>query len=465
MLPVQPRRLALVLAKRYAEVLSPSLPGKVLLRRSFEETEDPAELAEHAHQVLRDLGERRRSLVLLLEDGLTRSVQLRLPPVPESEVRLVLERQLDRTLEEPQHFLAECLEVEEDGAGQWRVAAVEASFHRELLGALRTQGIEVQGTHSLDQALLAACRESLVDVEASACVIFGEDHVLVGLQNREATLRLAVLPLREDHEPDALAIGVTQELRNLAAFWRKESRGGELDSWQTLGGTDAQIAALQAGALTALGGAAGNHVGGENPRQVVLEAVLKRSARDLDLAPGLTPRRSRVALLSGVASAVLASLLALQLPDWRARVIDNDGLLEQASLEQRELARLSAQRFELEQAKGQFEGELERMAALSGRGLNYGEFLLGVTRAFEGRATLMGIDAGLGDDGRDVQLNAVLPQVGVIDSDALQRLRSELESLPFLESVEIILASQLPNENTTEAHSFEVRGKLAEAIS
>lgn len=465
MVPSQPRRVALVLSRRYAEVFAPGMPDGELHRRSFEGTEDPEVLAENAKQALTELGERRRRVVLLLEDGLARSLELKLPPVPDSELRSVIERQLDRDLESPQHFLAESAQGAAENGELWRVSCVPKDFHRELLSALRHEGIEVMATHSLDHTLLASSRARLDPGQVGACVLFGNDRVLVGLQNATSTLRLSALPLRQDHDPASLAIGLTQELRNVAAFWRKASRGSELDTWWSLGGTDAQVEALRSGALTALGGLPGEHLGAEAPRETVLRSALGRSARDLDLAPGLEPRRSRVAALSVLVSTVLVGFLAVQLPGWRTRVQENRERLEVAAAEDLEWARLSHARSQLESARSRFEGEMARMSSLNQRGLNLGEFVFRVSQAFEGRAALLGIDAGQGSDGREVHLSATLPQIGVIDVQALQALRADLEALPFLESVRVDLANQLPSERGTSPQALEVRGRLTEVQS
>ncbi len=441
------------------------MPNRELHRRTFEETEDPAILAENAKQALSEIGERRKRVVLLLEDGLARGLELKLPPVPDSELRSVIARQLDRDLEGPQHFLAEHAQGVAENGELWRVSCIAIDFHRELLSALRQEGIEVIATHSLDNTLLACSRARLDPGQVGACVLFGNDRVLVGLQNSTSTLRLSALPLRHDHDPTSLAIGLTQELRNVAAFWRKTSRGSELDTWWSLGGTEAQVDALRSGALAALGGLPGKHLGAEAPRESIVRSALNRSARDLDLAPGLEPRRSRVAAVSAVVTTVLVGSLAVQLPAWRAHLQANSERLEVAAAEDLELAGLRQERARLVSSRSRFEGEMARMSSLNGRGLDLGEFVFSISKAFEGRAELLGIDAGQGSGGRDVHLSATLPQAGVIDVQALQALRADLEALPFLESVKVDLANQLPSQRGINPQALEVRGQLTEVQS
>ncbi|MHC4376629.1 MAG: hypothetical protein ACYS26_08530 [Planctomycetota bacterium] len=465
MATVHARRLALVLSSRFVEVYAPGLGSGPYHRREFEPTEVPAELAEQALAALRDSGERRRHAVLFLEDELLTSQQLRLPPVPASEVREVLRRQLERDVEGSLHFLAEGPADDVASEDPWRATCVGARFHRELLLALREQGVEILATHALDLALLAVSRDELETEQVQASVIFGHERVLVALQSNAATHQLAVLPTRSEHGAEDIAIRVTQELRGLAAYWRKASRGGELDLWRTFGANAEQRAALEGGALSALGGVEGRHREAEAPREDLLAAALGRSANDLDLAPGLVPRRRRVGLASALATAGLVSLLALQLPQWRERLIENEGRLSQASVEERELARLSAQRAALESARGEFESELQRLSELAARGIDLDAVLIGCAAALKGRAQLLGLEAGLGEQGRSVLLNAVLPLGQGIDAAALQAMRADLEALPFLEGVEVVLSAQLPTELNDVPHAFEVRAQLAEVQS
>ena len=465
MATVHARRLALVLSSRFVEVYAPGLGSGPYHRREFDPTEVPAELAEQAVAALRDCGERRRLAVLFLEDDLLTSQQLRLPPVPASEVHEVLRRQLERDVEGSLHFLAEGPADDVASEDPWRATCVDARFHRELLMALRERGVEIQATHALDLALLAVSRDELDSEQVQTTVIFGHERILVGLQSNAATHQLSVLPTRSEHGADDIAIRVTQELRGLAAYWRKASRGGELDLWRTFGADAEQRAALEGGALSALGGVEGRHREAESPREDLLAAALGRSANDLDLAPGLVPRRRRVGLASGLATAGLVSLLALQLPQWRDRLIENQGRLSQASVEERALSRLSAQRAAFENARGEFESELQRLSDLTARGIDLDGFLIGCAGALRGRAQLLGLEAGLGDDGRSVLLNAVLPVGQGIDAAALQAMRADLEALPFLEGVEVVLSAQLPTELHAVPHAFEVRAQLAEVQS
>lgn len=459
------RRLALVLSSRFVEVYAPGLQDGPYHRREFEPTEVPAELAEHALAALQDCGERPRHAVLFLEDGLVTSQQLRLPPVPAAEVREVLRRQLERDAEGPLHFLAEGPADGVTSEDPWRATCVDAGFHRGLLLALRERGIEILGTHDLDMALLAVTRDELEGEQVQAAVVFGHERILVGLQTAAGTHQLAVLPTRPEHGAEDQAIRVAQELRGLAAYWRKASRGGELDLWRTYGANEEQRAALEGGALSALGGVDGQHRESDDPRADLLGLALGRSAKDLDLAPGLMPRRRRVGLTSGLVTAGLVSLLALQLPQWRARLIENEGLLTQASVEQHELERLTAQRRAVEGARGDFESEIERLSELTGRGIDLSVFLAGCAGAFDGRAQLLGLEAGLGDEGSRVLLNAVLPPGQGIDARALQALRSDLEALPFLEGVEVVLSAQLPTQMHMVPHALEVHAVLAEVNS
>ena len=44
-------------------------------------------------------------------------------------------------------------------------------------------------------------------------------------------------------------------------------------------------------------------------------------------------------------------------------------------------------------------------------------------------------------------------------------MRADLEALPFLEGVEVVLSPQLPTELQNVPHAFEVRAQLAEVQS
>lgn len=231
------------LSRRWAEWLDWDGEGRATLERRPVEGERPQDLARAALQAAAVAQRGRRRCIVALAEGLLKQRAIELPPMASAARRAVLARKAAGLLDLTEdRVLYSALELADDeaarsaqGTTRWLLVAQERAFAVALRTALEAGDLRPERVVSESLAHLDAAQRLRGEV-GPACIVIdvGDAEVGVGLIAARAVHHMTVLPGSLASTP-ALALTLLHEVRTLEAFWRKESRGGNVEQVVLLG--------------------------------------------------------------------------------------------------------------------------------------------------------------------------------------------------------------------------------------
>lgn len=271
----------------------------------------------------------RAQVLLVLGEELFTTQQMLLGHLPDREVADVLLRraanQLGCAAEDAlyvgQRLVAPLASKQESSDSNWIVHARDRRGHRELLFALRSAGVRAEHVLCL-RDVLPQIVPSGGDGSGQILLTYDGTTALTHLLRDGALVQVSRLVVNDSsdstslddaQDEDALHVSLVQEVRQVAAFWSKSSRGARLSALHVVGLPETDLDQLRTPLSIAAQGAeivevaVAESSAFEAVRRTFLTGVGRVAAQARDLALPLPPRRSRVAL--GTFATTLAALL------------------------------------------------------------------------------------------------------------------------------------------------------------
>lgn len=270
----------------------------------------------------------RRGIVLALAPSLFESRQLLLNGIADDEVRAVLARKaanaLGVGLEECAFQAQRCATPQSDaGQATWLVRMRRRSEHLDLLVRMRGAGLRVRRVIATRDVLVQP-PPGIEPGVASIVVVHTGRAVHTHLLRGGELFQESCVPLARFEERAEAYPSVVRDVRQLAAFWAKASRGAGLEALYLGGFSEGELEALRLQLAIAAQGAEPRVLGRprsgwSDVRAGLLEALHagQTAAADLDLP--LPPRPSRVLALAGLSAVLLAAVGWEASAWWTAR--------------------------------------------------------------------------------------------------------------------------------------------------
>ena len=325
-------------------------PNGVLHASVTPESSDPVELASAVHRARKEAGSKTRRCVLALGKAFAPDRILDLPrQLTKKELRGLLERKATSLLMSDEEGAAEPTALfhswssgqmaEREGQdASWHLVAMDQHLVTALGLALRSRGYRVQHVAALQLApLAAAVHLSESDGEPVLYVVFHEDRMDVGLIVEDNVLTRRSMEGNPTTNA-TVATGLFHELRGIAGFWRKTSRGGTIEKVVLIGLHPDRAELLSNGVGGVIGNAkVTNYPAPDDPHA---DRLAGRAARLLcarftgPMSPNLQcrlPARRAVVALTATLAGVAAFALGSRVGD------DLSGTLEQVRCENTEM--------------------------------------------------------------------------------------------------------------------------------
>jgi hypothetical protein len=452
----------------------------------------PADLAAAALKAIERSGGRARPCVLALSDAFVDQRFHHLPRLARRDLRSVLERKAAKALDvEPDEVVFSSLLVDDRGLASdtpdadqqtWLLSTARRSVLTDLLLRLRERRVPVRLVLGARSAALnrALPEDSRAD-DVSIAVTVGPSATTVALL--VGSRLVTQYRLEGDFlTSPALGASVLQDVRNCAGFWRKRSRGGDVQRVVVTGLSDVHGGPLAASVKEALGDVevVWRTAHSDHPsagRIELLACCLRPGPLHADLTLRVAPSRGKVGLaLSGAALAALglAGVVRLQVGGSVDRLRGEASALVRTARELRpsEDSLVTRERARLVELR------LQRAASVASAGVPVG-LLEGVARAFEGRAELLSVDVGRAPEGsepddpggsgdlrRRVSITGTATSDPVLVVRTLRELAARIEHSTGLRDLVVRPASLVP-EPTEEGErpplAFSIEARLEEA--
>lgn len=333
--PRRPTSLVLVGPQRL-ELLWNDAGTPVLVEHAFDaaSTRGSAIAETLARMLEQGPGPRTAVTVVLGEDTFT-SQQILLGRLPEDEVDDVLARRAANLVSESVEdtlYLAQRLVPPFDAEGEadvpdsnWILHVRSRTRHRSLLFALREARIRIQRVVAL-RDVLPRLAESTPQTGGEVVVTYDGAAVLTHLTRDDALVQVSRLRIDPDDSPENLHVSVVQEVRQVAAFWAKSSRGAPITAVTAVGFAAEDMLSMSTPLSIATQGAEFKNGGASDSRDAtsarlaLLEAIERHARSANDLRIPLPPRRARVAQLTAATTAVAALIGWSCTSFWSERV-------------------------------------------------------------------------------------------------------------------------------------------------
>ncbi len=421
-----------------------------------------ADLVAAAEEAVKASGGRRRPCVLAIDHTLSRHRLVGIPPVPRKELGRVFERKAKQLMETPgEDVLYVSLpmgfldaESGKEGLRNWMLVGMPAGRVRALRLRLRTRGFRVRRV--VDKSLAALCRGQAAAPDPDGpCIVVTVDtsFATVNLTHGDELVYRDRINGNILSEP-ALATSMIQVIRSCAAFWRKRSRGQQVDRVVLLGLPSEQGELLSHAILPAIPGGevvvlpAGRE-GEMEGRYEYLESATSTGRLNPLLNVPLPMRKAVVGVLATlllVASGGLA---------WTVHADGSTGLeeirLETADLNARiaDMGRYEEENRIVDAAVVNLRDQLNRMVEIGTHGVDLEDLLVSAVGAFRGRAVLSDVTVAASEEpGRET-----VTLRGEADPDPryvlrdLQELTAALEDDARLADVTLFLPDRLPGSS------------------
>lgn len=447
-------------------------PGGTLVQGSLTLADlYPADVAEQALTLARQLGIRPRRIQLSLGATLLTQHVLRLPPAEPTELQQVFTRRAQGWLDcgpgeaeyvaVPHRALSdEALE----GGRDWSVFAMDRRLLAALQLELRRRGVQVSRSVSQRAAVWAHAVRSAGAVQG-ACLAISKEHreTAITLLSDGQVVLSSALPVQLGQGDEAAAVTVVHEVRNLAGWWRKESGGQPIARVHLYGLDDGWVKKL-APALNAAVGAA-EVVGETTPVEGQwhlpgLLAATESGRPSVVLSLSLPPEPRRLLALSGALSVGLLGLGVAVDAMWSGQRATLEGEFDELSLLERRVARYEADSGAVQRALAELQAEARHLDAVADRRWPVGAALAACRSALPQNTRL--VDLSLRQDEQGLHLSATgeAPPDPLATRQALATIQARLEAEPMFRAVEIEPPSQVGLKNGQSGLPFAIRCEL-----
>ena len=451
----------------------------------------PVDLVEAAVAAREAAGAGPGPCVLALGGALVRLRRLTLPPLANKEQRGVLLRKAAAAAGTPPEdttFAALC--VVESGApaksgekpeaaagpsGEWVVAALSRLHSTNLRLALRRAGFDVRSVVPARWSpLVAAAEQDAVarvapsqDGEAAgdrenhekaesgrASIVVGVDPQAVSVMLlSEGRLRAFEIVEGDLGGTPSMAVTLLQELRGMDAYWRKESRGGQVDHVWVCGLDAVRAESLCAAVHSALPAASARRISHASPggggaanegRIEALRACLVRGPLAIELrAPLPSPRPVTVGVLT------LVTLCAWTLAGVTWRGLSKDLERVQAKVdrfreEARDLSSVVERRSLVDRAEAEFDESIDTWAKVQADGFDAALVVADAWTAFDGRALLETLSVSRASDGFALEVSGRCDPDPVAGLRSIDEVRAALEESSSFADVTVLPSPRLP---------------------
>ncbi|QDU85031.1 hypothetical protein Pla163_21550 [Planctomycetes bacterium Pla163] len=473
--PQRPTSIALVGSNRL-ELLWSNAGTPVLVEHAFDgASPHGSALADVLARLLADgPGPRSAVTVVLGEDAFT-TQQILLGRLPEEEVDEVLARRaanlageaVGDTLYLAQRLVAP-FDTEADVAdSNWILHVRSRARHKSLMFALREKKVRVQRVVALRDVLprLAA---STPQTGGEVVVTFDGSAVLTHLTRNDALVQVSRLAIDPTDAPEALHVSVVQEVRQVAAFWAKGSRGAPINAVTAVGFAVEEMQSMSTPLSIATQGAEFKNGGASDGRAAsgarlaFLEAIARHADAANDLRIALPPRRTRVALMTAATTALAALVGWYSVAFWNERVESRAHTISSFEQGMASLAHSREEHAAFASARSHFEIALASLSQITERGVPFEA----VTAALRGIFTEpLALEHVAVDENEGVVKLIVRGRIAsdvALAANRLTRLRHELDGHPNFRDVEITPATRVPDGSDGGGLGFTLTARFEE---
>lgn len=322
---------------------------------------------------------------------------------------------------------------------RWSVVALRRSRMREILLALRRRDITVVRVVSTQLSIPTRALE-LAGPGDDAIIVVGVDRraVHVALIGGGA---LAMQNTLEGnfHEQPTLALGLLQEVRGIEAYWRKQSRGGQVGRVVLIGLEGERSQLLATALTTAIQGARivrETHAHHDDPvlagRIGIISCARSQGGFQVDLTLPIPAPPVAIAVMAGAFLACVGVAGVVGYAHTNGREVEARAELSRLSLAAVDLEVLEAREAEARVRLAELGALTERNAAVLSDGWPIEELLADCLSACGPDAALTLLRAGRWDRSRDVSFEALTSAHLFAAMQRIARVRTKLEASPLI---------------------------------
>ncbi|MEZ5976782.1 MAG: hypothetical protein R3F34_00975 [Planctomycetota bacterium] len=395
--------------------------------------------------------------------------QILLGAIPDHEVGAVLERRASvlakLELGEVVWFaqrLAPPLAASRDGAqdkeSNWILHARPRRTHLDLLARLRADGVRVVRTIAVADALPRILGST---AEGRVLVAHDDGRLRTYLVRDGELVQTSRLELRHD-DASALHLSVVQEVRQVAAFWAKGSRGAPLVEIRLVGLSSEETESLATPLSIAAQGAEVTD-GGSSPTNSDYDsgaantkaiAAVANTARDLSLP--LPVSRPRAAVVTVVATGLAALVGLASANHFDGALAERGAEIRSLTANTRDLEASEGRRAAFERARSEFGTALTSLATLADRGVPFERVLTDVMALCGPSTHFEHIAFAKADDGVSVALEGSIDAGLAAATATLDALRTRLARDPAFRTVEVQPSTRVPEPGEPDGLAFTV---------
>ncbi|MDF1837935.1 MAG: hypothetical protein P1V35_08705 [Planctomycetota bacterium] len=431
-------------------------------------------LAKSATELLESAGHKPGKCTLVLGGSLVRQRIISLAQLSDKETKAILHRKAANILEVELHQTAFTgLEMEGQDERRWLISAVRLDELRALKRDLRDAGFQVRrivfgrlALFELGMSMLPAAEEK------TAGIVIGVEgeSVAISLAADGKLVQQTVVP-GHFQVNSTMAASVLQELRGFESHWRRQSRGGNVQTVVIAGLNQDEAEHFELACHAALPDSTVLLAGdGPKPdREQARAEYLSLCATQASPSGNFTlPSRPRVRSLAAVA--VMAMSLGLylgfqgmqRLEDQRASLSIQTGILrshiEKLGPVDEDLDQEQALKSEIAQRRSDLQ-------AIGSSGLNAEEWLGLAFDAFAERAILDSIHMDDTESSESFTVSGRVPSDPVASVDALTALSRTCRSYPGIRDFELHLPTAMKEGASSKAAmSFRITAGMGDLM-
>ena len=427
------------------------------------------ELVAAARELIQEakLGSQRCVLVLAASQFDCRQVLL--GSLSEEEALPVLERKAangigagpGEALFWAQRFMSP-VEGAEASQDTWLVHTRLRSTHFELLIGLRSAGIRIQRIVA-GREVLTHMLDHVEGDHGQVLVTTTGQAVYAQLFRGNKLVQESRLHLNFETRSDTYAL-VIQDVRQLAAFWAKGSRGTALDAVHLFGFAEEEIESISVPLGIASQGARIENLGSapsskyEDLRGQLLRIFMVHHGKARDLRVPLPARRSRIAAVMVAITLATAASVWRWVDDWSSRIQERRSEINGLITETQAIDGAERVRSAYRAARRQLTDSVESIHAIGELGVPLGAALQHMERTFGQVADLRHLTLRDEEGATRVIVEGTLPYELEDAAARLERLRRKAQLDPRLTEIEISPETRVPDREQDESLRFSFRG-------